>query len=328
MFARFRARLTYANVIATLALFTALGGSSYAALNLPKGSVGSTQLQKNSVTSVKVRPGTLVTSDFNASARSRLRGPEGPEGEEGLEGPEGPEGEPGPTEGFAVGAEPDAVPDQVNASEMFTTTTRGRLYITGAFVAAPPAPPGEISRCRSTRRRSGGGQRIYSPLGHRHEGQYLRTLRLGSRRGSHGVHGDPLRDRERLGACRFGRRLRDHPAGGVVTAGTPDDYIASLDEPRRAEIEHLDALIRATLPDLERVLQSGGVGYISLYVLCSEDGAYLTERYVDRLPKANIGKSCVRFKRTSDVDLDVLRELLVEAGRLGPPHPPDRRGPP
>jgi hypothetical protein len=131
MFARFRARLTYANVIATLALFIALGGSSYAALKLPKGSVGSEQLQKNSVTSVKVRPGTLMTSDFNASARSRLRGPEGPEGEEGLEGPEGPAGEPGPTEGFAVGAEPDAVPDQVNASEMFTTTTSGTLYITG-----------------------------------------------------------------------------------------------------------------------------------------------------------------------------------------------------
>ena len=34
-------RLSYANVIATLALFVALGGSSYAALNLPKGSVGS-----------------------------------------------------------------------------------------------------------------------------------------------------------------------------------------------------------------------------------------------------------------------------------------------
>ena len=129
-------------------------------------------------------------------------------------------------------------------------------------------------------------------------------------------------------------------------AATPDEYIASLDEPRRAEIEQLDALIRATLPDLERVAESAGIGYgpyhyrypsgregdawliglssrkayISLYVLCSDDGAYLTERYVDRLPKANIGKSCVRFKRTSDIDLDVLRELLAEAGRLGPPH--------
>ena len=56
-------------------------------------------------------------------------------------------------------------------------------------------------------------------------------------------------------------------------------------------------------------------------MLCSEDGADLTERYVDRLPKANIGKSCVRFNRTSDIDLDVLRELLVDAGRLGPPSP-------
>jgi len=53
-------------------------------------------------------------------------------------------------------------------------------------------------------------------------------------------------------------------------------------------------------------------------VLCTDDGAYLAERYVDRLPKASIGKSCVRFKRTSDIDLDVLRELVAEAGRLGP----------
>ena len=53
-------------------------------------------------------------------------------------------------------------------------------------------------------------------------------------------------------------------------------------------------------------------------MLCTDDGAYLAERYVDRLPKASIGKSCVRFKRTSDIDLDVLRELVAEAGRLGP----------
>ena len=126
---------------------------------------------------------------------------------------------------------------------------------------------------------------------------------------------------------------------------TPDEYIAALDEPRRGEIERLDELIRLTLPDLERVMGSGMIGYgpyhyryatgregdaslialssrkayISLYVLCADDGAYLAERYVDRLPKATIGKSCVRFKRTSDIDLDVLRELLAEAGRLGPP---------
>ena len=49
-------------------------------------------------------------------------------------------------------------------------------------------------------------------------------------------------------------------------------------------------------------------------------GAYLAESYVDRLPNASIGKSCVRFKRTSDVDLDTMRELIAEAARLGPPY--------
>ena len=59
--------------------------------------------------------------------------------------------------------------------------------------------------------------------------------------------------------------------------------------------------------------------YVSLYVQCTRDGRYLAEFYAERLPKASVGKSCVRFKRLSDVDEAVLRELLAEAGRLGPP---------
>ena len=132
MFARFRARLTYANVIATLALFVALGGSSYAALKLPNGSVGSEQLKKNSVTSVKVRPGTLVTSDFNASARSRLRGPRGTGGRGGASrGRRGRRGSRARPRASRSGRNPTLPPDLVNASEMFTTSTSGRLYITG-----------------------------------------------------------------------------------------------------------------------------------------------------------------------------------------------------
>jgi hypothetical protein len=42
-------RLTYANVVATVALFIALGGVSYAAVALPANSVGSTQLQTGAV---------------------------------------------------------------------------------------------------------------------------------------------------------------------------------------------------------------------------------------------------------------------------------------
>jgi hypothetical protein len=59
--------------------------------------------------------------------------------------------------------------------------------------------------------------------------------------------------------------------------------------------------------------------YISMYVLCADDHGYLAERYAERLPKASIGKSCVRFKRTSDIDLDALRDLLRDAGRIGFP---------
>ena len=85
-----------AMLVALLALFVALGGSSYAALNLPKGSVGAKQLKQNSVTSPKVKRGSLLVSDFRASQRARLRGPRGRRGSQGLQGLQGPQGVRGP----------------------------------------------------------------------------------------------------------------------------------------------------------------------------------------------------------------------------------------
>jgi hypothetical protein len=64
MLAAARARLTYANVIASIALFVALGGTGYAAIKIPKNSVGSKQLKKNAVTAAKVKNGTLSLGDF------------------------------------------------------------------------------------------------------------------------------------------------------------------------------------------------------------------------------------------------------------------------
>lgn len=49
MFKHLVDRLTYANVVATLALFIGLGGVSYAAITLPAGSVGAKQLRANAV---------------------------------------------------------------------------------------------------------------------------------------------------------------------------------------------------------------------------------------------------------------------------------------
>lgn len=52
----------YANVTATVALIVAPGGTSYAAINLPANSVGSTQLKTHAVTGSKLPP-SAVTSE-------------------------------------------------------------------------------------------------------------------------------------------------------------------------------------------------------------------------------------------------------------------------
>jgi hypothetical protein len=60
MLARVRDRLTYANVISTVALFAALGGGAYAAVQLPPRSVGTKQLRNKAVKRVKIA-GKAVT---------------------------------------------------------------------------------------------------------------------------------------------------------------------------------------------------------------------------------------------------------------------------
>jgi len=71
---------------------------------------------------------------------------------------------------------------------------------------------------------------------------------------------------------------------------TPDDYIAALEEPRRADVRRVHDLIRETLPDLEPNVDGGMLGY---------------------------GRYHYRYA-SGRVDLGVLRELLAEAGAIGP----------
>ena len=56
---RLKARPSFANVFPLLAMFVALGGSAYAAGVVPINSVGTPQLKGGSVTSGKVKDGTL-----------------------------------------------------------------------------------------------------------------------------------------------------------------------------------------------------------------------------------------------------------------------------
>jgi hypothetical protein len=129
-------------------------------------------------------------------------------------------------------------------------------------------------------------------------------------------------------------------------ATTPEAYLDALDEPRRSDVRALHELILAEAPGLESHLQSGMLAYgrytyrkasgrtgawfpiglasnkryISLYVMAADGERYLAETYRERLPKADIGKSCVRFKRLADLDRDALVELIRAGATLDGRH--------
>jgi Collagen triple helix repeat (20 copies) len=87
------------NFVSYLALFVALGGTSYAAVRLPSNSVGSLQITKNAISSSKVRDKSLLARDFKPgqlpAGKPGDAGPAGPQGPQGPQGAKGPAGAPG-----------------------------------------------------------------------------------------------------------------------------------------------------------------------------------------------------------------------------------------
>jgi hypothetical protein len=85
-------RPRHGTVAAYLALFVALGGTSFAASTaLPSNSVGTSQLKSSAVTGAKVKNGSLTSSDFKKGSL-----PAGAKGATGATGPAGPAGPTGP----------------------------------------------------------------------------------------------------------------------------------------------------------------------------------------------------------------------------------------
>jgi hypothetical protein len=129
-----------------------------------------------------------------------------------------------------------------------------------------------------------------------------------------------------------------------IAAKSTAEYIEQIDEPRRGEIAELDKFIRRAVPELEPFVLQGtapmlGYGayryryasgregdtavvalasqknHISVYVTCDEDivSKYAAEQPADRLGAVDLGKSCIRFKRLEDANLDAIAEVLREA---------------
>jgi hypothetical protein len=69
-----RRHLTYANVMATIAVFLALGGgAAFAATQvLPKNSVGSAQLKRNAVTGRAIRDGSIKGADVSEASLGKV----------------------------------------------------------------------------------------------------------------------------------------------------------------------------------------------------------------------------------------------------------------
>jgi hypothetical protein len=87
-----------------IALFVALGGTSYAAVSLPRDSVGVRQLKSGAVTSRALARGSITTGKLAVGLAGALAADRiGPAGPAGATGPQGPPGAPGATAPFAWG---------------------------------------------------------------------------------------------------------------------------------------------------------------------------------------------------------------------------------
>jgi hypothetical protein len=86
--------LSYANVMATVAVFIALGGSAYAVTVLPRDSVGAAQIKRGAVGGSELRTGAVSSrsirdksvslGDISARARGSLSGAKGDSGPAGV----------------------------------------------------------------------------------------------------------------------------------------------------------------------------------------------------------------------------------------------------
>ena len=148
--ARVHARLTYANVVATLALFIALGGSSYAAVSITgrevrDDSLTGRDIRDGSVRARDLRAGTLeagprgLTGPRGATGATGASGPAGadgtagtagPKGDTGPAGPAGPAGSSGGATGPAGPAGPTGPRGPSNGYSFVSAQETGRFLLT------------------------------------------------------------------------------------------------------------------------------------------------------------------------------------------------------
>ena len=126
-----------------------------------------------------------------------------------------------------------------------------------------------------------------------------------------------------------------------VDAKSVEGYLANVPPERKPIIDFMHELIQKTVPDLETHFAYNMLGYgkfayidykkremewpiialanqknyVSLYVCAIEDGEYIAEKHKDKLGKVSVGKSCIRFKKLEDLELDEIKKVLKLAAK-------------
>jgi hypothetical protein len=148
--------------IALVALFVAMGGTGYAALKLPKNSVGSKQIKSSAVGSSEVKDGALVSKDFKAGQLpAGPQGPIGPKGDKGepgtpgtngTNGSNGTDGAPGPAAKWALVKGNGTIVAQSGGISITDSITGGYyvnfgssvvghpILVSGSYTLSPAAP--------------------------------------------------------------------------------------------------------------------------------------------------------------------------------------------
>ena len=124
-----------------------------------------------------------------------------------------------------------------------------------------------------------------------------------------------------------------------TAAKSVDEYLAALPAERKEPILFLHEFIQKTAPSLKSYFAYNMLGYgafkyknskkeildwptvsiasqknyISLYVCAVENGEYVAEKNKERLGKVSVGRSCIRFKKLTDLNMDVLKEVIQKA---------------
>ena len=105
---------------------------------------------------------------------------------------------------------------------------------------------------------------------------------------------------------------------------TVDNYFAALPDDRRAALDRVRALLFEAVPDAQEAIAyqmpsyrvgrryafslSNSKQHMSLHVWATN----LIDPYVPRLGKVKAAGGTIRFKRPEDLNLDVLRELVLD----------------